>query len=167
MTGRCRFAQPPAKRFDASVIILLRDVSFLTATSINSFSLAFMFFKRTLLSFHHKKNARPQHALSASMVIPQIKKCPNPPLESSSAYPSAVLSKRPVAVRVCLPVLEAQKNRLPAPPTALSPSVLPSASTQSTCSTSKTSLMGSSFSSAQPSPPYSYMLCPHCHINSF
>ena len=30
----CRFAQPPATRFDASGLILLRDVSFLTATSI-------------------------------------------------------------------------------------------------------------------------------------
>ena len=30
----CRFAQPPATRFDASGIILLRDVSFLTATCI-------------------------------------------------------------------------------------------------------------------------------------
>ncbi len=28
MTGRCRFAQPPAGRFDASGIILLRDVFF-------------------------------------------------------------------------------------------------------------------------------------------
>ena len=34
MTGRCRFAQPPATCFDASGIILIRDVSFLTATSI-------------------------------------------------------------------------------------------------------------------------------------
>ncbi len=34
MTGRFRFAQPPATRFDASGIILLRDVSFLTATSL-------------------------------------------------------------------------------------------------------------------------------------
>ena len=37
MTGRCRFAQPPATRFDASGIILLWDVSFLTATSIYKF----------------------------------------------------------------------------------------------------------------------------------
>ena len=36
MTGRCRFAQPPATCFDASGIILIRDVSFLTATSITS-----------------------------------------------------------------------------------------------------------------------------------
>ena len=32
----CRFAQPPATSFDASGIILLRDVSFLTATSLHS-----------------------------------------------------------------------------------------------------------------------------------
>ena len=36
LTGRCRFAQPPATSFEASGIILLRDVSFLTATSLHS-----------------------------------------------------------------------------------------------------------------------------------
>jgi hypothetical protein len=49
----CRFAQPPATRFDASGIILLRDISFLTATSITRINIHVILFDFLLFFIIH------------------------------------------------------------------------------------------------------------------